>query len=111
MCNKKITPCGRCPNRDLLPLTDEVIYRHLEGRDKYARDAVGLFPMLQDETTYILAIDFDEEGWQEDVTAFIKVCGEFDSINFLSFGKSQESIMRFENADLAGELLDAAIME
>lgn len=35
----------------------------------------------------------------------------YGSINFLSFGNSQESIMRFENADLAGELLDSAMME
>lgn len=32
----------------------------------------------------------------------------YGSIDFLSFGNSQESIMRFENTDLAGELLDTA---
>ncbi|MDR1589642.1 MAG: DEAD/DEAH box helicase family protein [Oscillospiraceae bacterium] len=30
----------------------------------------------------------------------------YGSINFLSFGRSEESIMRFENADIAGELID-----
>lgn len=30
----------------------------------------------------------------------------YGSINFLSFGHSEESMMRFENLDIAGELLD-----
>ena len=77
VCNKKSVSCGRCLNRDLLPLTDEVIYRHLEGKDENARDVVGLYPMLIDETTHFLAIDFDDEGWCEDVTAFIAACEEF----------------------------------
>ena len=33
----------------------------------------------------------------------------YGGIDFLSYGSSQESIIRFENADLAGELLDAAM--
>jgi superfamily II DNA or RNA helicase len=77
LCNKKAVSCGNCPNRDLLPVTDNVIYRHLEGRDEHARDVVGLYPMLQDETTYILAIDFDGEGWHEDITAFCTACSEY----------------------------------
>jgi phosphatidylserine/phosphatidylglycerophosphate/cardiolipin synthase-like enzyme len=31
----------------------------------------------------------------------------YGSINFLFFGHSEESIMRFENYDIAGELIDA----
>jgi hypothetical protein len=38
---------------------------------------VRLYPMLQDETTYILAIDFDGEGWHEDITAFCTACSEY----------------------------------
>ena len=32
----------------------------------------------------------------------------YGSINFISFGKSEESIMRFESPDIAGELRAAA---
>ena len=32
----------------------------------------------------------------------------YGSINFLAFGRSEESVMRFENPDIAGELLDAS---
>jgi hypothetical protein len=30
------------------------------------------------ETCHFLAIDFDEAGWQDDVTALREVCAEFD---------------------------------
>ncbi|MDO5401043.1 MAG: DEAD/DEAH box helicase family protein [Eubacteriales bacterium] len=78
LCDKKNVSCAQCDNRLLKPLTDEVLFRHLAGQDEYARDVVGLFPMLQDETTYILAADFDDDGWQSDVAAFCDVCREFD---------------------------------
>ena len=33
----------------------------------------------------------------------------YGSVNFLSFGKHEESIMRFENYDLAGQLIDTVV--
>ncbi len=35
---------------------------------------MGLYPMLQDETTFLLAVDFDKEGWREDARAFSETC-------------------------------------
>lgn len=78
LCDKRNASCANCPNRELLPLTDAIIYRHLEGRNEYGRDVVGVYPMLPDETTIFLAVDFDGEGWQEDVEAFCRACRAFD---------------------------------
>ena len=33
--------------------------------------------LLQNETCYFLAIDFDKDHWQKDVTAFVKVCDKY----------------------------------
>ena len=33
----------------------------------------------------------------------------YGSVNFLSFGTHEESIMRFENVDIAGQLLDTVL--
>ena len=74
LCDKRNTPCAQCPNRVLLPLTDTVLYRHLEGRDEYARDVIGVYPMLSDETTRFLVADFDGEDWQADAAAFAEAC-------------------------------------
>lgn len=62
----------------MLPLTDKDIFKHLAGKDAYARDVIGIYPMLTDETCYFLCADFDEEKYEADVTAFREICGEYD---------------------------------
>ena len=56
-------------DRELLPITDEVIRKHLLGKH-----TVGIYPLLLDETCWFLAVDFDKKSWQEDATAFIETC-------------------------------------
>ena len=36
--------------------------------------ANGVYPLLQDETCFFLAVDFDKEGWREDAAAFLETC-------------------------------------
>ena len=48
----------KCKNRELVPLSDAIIYKHLSGKDGFGRDVVGLYPILPDDTCYFLAIDF-----------------------------------------------------
>ena len=50
------------------PLTDKVIETHLKGTQ-----TIGLYPMLSDQKTYLLAIDFDKQSFKEDVGAFYNV--------------------------------------
>ena len=59
--------------RKLLPVTDEVVREHLEGKQ-----TIGAYPLLVDETCWFLAVDFDKKNWQDDVTAFLGACREFD---------------------------------
>ena len=78
LCDKRTYKCSECPNRKLLPLTDNDIFKHLAGKDVYARDVIGIYPMLTDETCYFLCADFDEEKYEADVTAFREICEEYD---------------------------------
>jgi superfamily II DNA or RNA helicase/very-short-patch-repair endonuclease len=56
-------------------MTDEVIRWHLSGVDASGQTFVaGIYPMLQDETCFFLAVDFDKEGWREDAAAFLETC-------------------------------------
>ena len=65
LCEKPRVKCGDCPNRRLLPVTDEVVRWHLSGKDDRGTDFVmGVYPMLPDETCHFLAVDFDGESWQ-----------------------------------------------
>ena len=78
VCDKKTYRCAVCPNRSFMKITDKTIYAHLKGDDEFFRDVVGTYALFPDETTKFLAIDFDEESWQQDVTAVVSVCNEHD---------------------------------
>ena len=78
LCDKRKFKCAECPNRLFAPLTDNEIYRHLEGKDADGRDVIGLYVLNEDNTCNLLCTDFDdkncEHGYQEDVVAFVDVC-------------------------------------
>lgn len=57
--------------RKLLPLTDDVLRQHLEGKQ-----TIGVYPLLLDETCWFLAVDFDKKCWQDDAAAFLETCRE-----------------------------------
>ena len=79
ICEKPRVKCAVCPNRCLLPVTDDVIRWHLSGRDDRGREFVaGVYPMLQDESCLFLAVDFDGQDWQRDVTAVLQACGRWE---------------------------------
>ena len=77
VCIKPNSTCSKCEHRELVPLSDRVIYGHLSGKDTYGRDVVGLYPILPDDTCCFLAIDFDDGAWQENVNAVRNVCNEW----------------------------------
>lgn len=71
VCHKPRVKCGDCNQRQLLPVTDRVIYNHLAGKQ-----TIGVYPLLTDDSCYFLAADFDEADWQEDAKAFMQSCRE-----------------------------------
>lgn len=78
LCDKRKYKCSACPNRKLMPLTDEDIFKHLSGKDEFGRDVIGIYPMLKDETCNFLCVDFDEEDYQRSVTAFREISLKYD---------------------------------
>ncbi|MBQ4109909.1 MAG: DEAD/DEAH box helicase family protein [Clostridia bacterium] len=78
LCDKRKYKCSACPNRKLSPITDEDIYKHLEGKDYYGRDVIGIYPMLIDETCHFLCADFDDKEYEKDALAFCEICDELN---------------------------------
>lgn len=75
ICEKPRVKCAVCPHRHFLPVTDEMIRRHLSGHDDRGSAFVaGVYPMLLDETCFFLAMDFDKTGWQQDARAILETC-------------------------------------
>jgi superfamily II DNA or RNA helicase len=69
--------------RKYRPLNDDVIRGHLVGEQ-----TVGLYPLLPDETCWLLAVDFDKKTWQHDATAFLATCRENNVPAFLERSRS-----------------------
>ena len=62
VCDKKRYKCSDCPNRNLAPLTSREIYRHLEGKDEYGCDVIGLYAVTPDNKCSFLCADFDDKN-------------------------------------------------
>jgi superfamily II DNA or RNA helicase len=67
VCELPKVKCGECPNQSFLPVDDQPVLDHLRGRH-----VMGVYPLLEDETCWFLAVDFDKSSWQYDVSAFIE---------------------------------------
>lgn len=69
VCGKPKVKCGNCENREFVPLTAEIVRKHLSGDM-----IIGVYPLLEDETCRFLAVDFDKSDWISDVSAFLETC-------------------------------------
>jgi superfamily II DNA or RNA helicase len=55
--------------KEYLPLTDEVLARHLRGEA-----TIGIYPLLLGDTCTLLACDFDQGTWALDALAYLDAC-------------------------------------
>ncbi len=77
VCEKPRVKCAECHHRRLLPVNDDIVRWHLTGHDDAGQPFVaGVYPMLQDESCFFLAIDFDKQGWHQDASVFLDTCCE-----------------------------------
>jgi hypothetical protein len=75
VCGKPKVKCGECPHQAFIPVSDEIVARHLRGGDARSSDFVaGVYPLLPDETCWFLAADFDKENWRQDASGFLQTC-------------------------------------
>ena len=64
--------CAECPNRKMMPVSDEVVRWHLRGKDAGQKPfEMGAYPMAKDETVTFAAIDFDKSSWRRDALAVV----------------------------------------
>jgi len=73
LCRKPAVNCFACRHQSYDALDEKVIEAHLRGNI-----VAGLYPMRRDETCHFLAIDLDDEGWQQDCGTLREVCVAFD---------------------------------
>ncbi|MCC3372253.1 DEAD/DEAH box helicase family protein [Cohnella sp. REN36] len=74
VCKKPQVKCSECTHQAFDPLSDEIIARHLDAK---SNRTIGVYPMLQDETCWFIAMDFDKQNWQQDAAAVLATCKEW----------------------------------
>lgn len=72
-CDKPRVKCSECPYKELLPLTEDVVKKHLKGEI-----TIGIYPLLPGDLCNFLAIDFDKSTYEKDVISFWNLCDELD---------------------------------
>ena len=82
-CNKPKVKCSECTHRRYKALDKQVIYEHLSGKK-----VVGLYPLLEGNTCYLLAADFDKTDWQSAVQAMAQACNEYHLPHALEISRS-----------------------
>jgi superfamily II DNA or RNA helicase len=55
-------------NKQYQELTDEQLMKHLKGEQ-----LIGLYPLLKDNTSYFLAVDFDKGDWMKECRIFMDI--------------------------------------
>lgn len=72
VCLKPNGKCIDCNFKNYAPFDFSVVEKHLTGTI-----TAGIYPLLQDETCRFLAIDFDDENWQKDISAVFSLCKKY----------------------------------
>jgi hypothetical protein len=70
-------------SKSYLQLTEEEIIKHREGQQ-----LIGIYPLLQDNTSWFIAADFDESNWVEQCRAALKILGEKEIPAYLERSRS-----------------------
>jgi hypothetical protein len=70
-------------NKQLTPLTDSIIHKHLLGQI-----TVGIYPILEDNTSYFLAADFDGNNWLNDCLSYHQEMGRIGLTSYIERSRS-----------------------
>jgi hypothetical protein len=73
ICQQPEKSCRNCPNKDYVPLNDDLLIKHLEGGH-----ILGVYPLLANNSCWFMAFDFDNHDGSHDpftdVKRFYDIC-------------------------------------
>jgi hypothetical protein len=69
--------------KEYLPFSDDAVRNHFIGTE-----TVGIYPLLEDNTSFFIAVDFDEANWKESILKLYSVCTSFDIPSYIERSRS-----------------------
>ncbi|NOZ46466.1 MAG: DEAD/DEAH box helicase family protein [Chlorobi bacterium] len=70
-------------NKEFLSFNDEAIKSHLSGKETF-----GIYPLLEDNTSYFIAVDFDKTNWKETILKLHNICKEYNLPTYIERSRS-----------------------
>lgn len=74
------------------PYTLETVENHIRGTLKDFQLGTGIYPMLPDDRTYLVVMDFDDETAKETVEPVLRVCENYQVIPLIELSQSGKGI-------------------
>ncbi len=65
-------------NKEYLPFDDKAIETHLSGKE-----TCGIYPLLEDNTSFFIAVDFDKENWKGSILKLYKICKKYNILSYI----------------------------
>ncbi|MBN1932318.1 MAG: DEAD/DEAH box helicase [Desulfobacterales bacterium] len=75
--------CKDCINKNYAKFADFYIEQHLRGEKFF-----GIYPLLDDNTSFFIVADFDGEKWTGDATNFMSICKSSGFSTYLERSRS-----------------------
>ncbi len=57
------------PHKTYSTINEGVITGHLEGKE-----VIGVYPLLENNTSWFASVDFDENNWRDEITKLYEIC-------------------------------------
>ncbi|HZK96100.1 MAG TPA: DEAD/DEAH box helicase family protein [Prolixibacteraceae bacterium] len=70
-------------DKSYLPYSDEQIAKHLQGDQ-----LMEIYPLLKDNTSWFIAADFDDAGWENECKVFVNSCSKVNIPAYLERSRS-----------------------
>ena len=71
------------PDKKKRLYNDEAIRSHLQGEE-----VCGIYPLLQDNTSFFIAVDFDKENWREAIRSLYSTCTRYGLEGYMERSRS-----------------------
>ena len=70
-------------NKAFLPFDNLAIESHFSGKE-----TCGIYPLLEDNTSYFIAVDFDKQNWKETILKLQDTCAKFKIPSYIERSRS-----------------------